>query len=289
MFYEPDRQIAPESRPLSVGTIGFAYPEWGNIFYPPSTPPSKRLAFYATQFPVVELDTTFYGIPKLAQFLTWQDHTPESFRFFLKVPQAISHQTDFGGSCERETAQALKDFCQLSREGLGAKLGGILLQFPPTFASNRRYALDRLLEAGRSFPLMVEFRHKSWWNDSVVSLLKRHQVVWVSADLAGIGEGWQVPMADPPYTPIDTGDFLYLRCCGRHGQYESDSVELGDVTPRLYWWREQIDAISNPGKPLVVTFGNSFAGHAPACCLRCLRLFERPVPKPVQASLFDEL
>lgn len=265
-----------------VGTIGFSYPDWDGPFYPRGLRPSDRLAYYAGRFNAIELDTTFYALPSPDRVDTWAAAVPDAFRFVLKAPQVATHGDD--------DEEAFRAFVGLARR-MGPKLGALLLQFPPGFARGRRDWVQRLLDLAQELPVAVEFRHDSWWRSDTEAWLRERQVTWVAADLAPVGHaGW--PPDDPrafayrPFPFRDTGPFVYLRWCGRHGQYGSDGQELVDVTPRVGWWLQAAAEALTGDRPVFGFFGNSFAGHAPASAARLLELLGRPRPELGQPPLF---
>jgi uncharacterized protein YecE (DUF72 family) len=79
-------------QPVRVGTCGWSYKEWTGTVYPPGLPPAEQLPYLAQQFPVVEVDATFYRSPSPKIVQGWRDRTPPGFRFSLKVPQSITHE-----------------------------------------------------------------------------------------------------------------------------------------------------------------------------------------------------
>ena len=112
---------------LHLGTIGWSYNFWKGKFYPNKTAPKDYLAYYASQFNTVEVDSTFYRIPTQPTVTNWKQQTPENFMFSLKFPQIITH-IKMLKDCQYETDVFL-DRANL----LGEKLGVLLLQFPPNF------------------------------------------------------------------------------------------------------------------------------------------------------------
>lgn len=246
-----------------IGAIGFAYPEWQGGFYPQGLRPQDRLSYYADRFDLVELDTSFYAIPTAERLRVWHGSTPNSFLFVLKAPRTVTH----------EPAANLDDLALFHQrvEALGPKLAAVLFQFPPDFAAERFSDLERLLTRARGLPIAVEFRHPTWWRPLTLELLREHRAAWVAADLAPVGDAALVPkegMAYRPYGVRDTAQDLFLRLNGRHGQYESDAREECDATPRLEWWLGKLGPHLTPERRVLVSIGNSFAGHAPATARR---------------------
>jgi len=122
-----------------IGTIGFAYTEWKKVFYPEDLPVRKYLRYYSRVFNAVEIDSTFYGIPKATAVERWALTAPDGFKFCLKTPRSISHDTGL-----LNVMSQMKSF--LDRISiLGDLLGVVLLQLPPSFRINQIKALKNLL------------------------------------------------------------------------------------------------------------------------------------------------
>ena len=180
---------------LYLGTIGWSYNFWKGTFYPKKTASKDYLAYYATQFNTVEVDSTFYRIPTQSTVTNWKQQTPEGFIFSLKFPQMITH-IKMLRDCEYETGVFL-DRVSL----LGEKLGALLLQFPPNFGVEHLPDLEDFL---RKLPdqhrYVVEVRNKSWLNQEFFSLLKVNKVALAWAD-----SSLMAPISEV------TSDFLYVR------------------------------------------------------------------------------
>ncbi len=152
---------------IRVGTSGYAFKEWKGNFYPEDLPDDEQLGYYASQFGTVEINNTFYRLPKEHVLVDWASQVPEPFRFAIKASQRITHF----GRLKPESKDAL-DFLLRNTVSLGEKLGPILFQCPP----NLKKDLPRLenflsyLPDGRRFTF--EFRHESWFDDEVAALLR---------------------------------------------------------------------------------------------------------------------
>jgi uncharacterized protein YecE (DUF72 family) len=153
---------------LYVGTSAFSVKEWKGSFYPAKIPTDEMLAYYAARFCAVEINNTFYRAPTAALLESWAVRVPDSFRFTLKAPQAITHFKRLN-ACEEET----KSFVATART-LGNRLGAILFQLPP----NLKKDLSRLESFLRLLPADVrvafEFRHLSWLEEDSLDLLRVH-------------------------------------------------------------------------------------------------------------------
>ena len=152
---------------LLVGTSGYAFKEWKGSFYPAELPDDGQLGYYASHFPTVEINNTFYRLPKEHVLLDWASQVPEHFTFAIKASQRITHHTRL----KPESKDAL-DFLLKNTTSLGTRLGPVLFQCPP----NLKKDLPRLqnflsyLPEGRRFAF--EFRHESWFDDEVADVLR---------------------------------------------------------------------------------------------------------------------
>jgi uncharacterized protein YecE (DUF72 family) len=140
----------------------------------------SMLARYATRFAVVEVNSSFYRPHQASTYARWAASVPAHFRFSVKVPQTISHELALRGA-----GPALDRFLA-EAEGLGAKLGGYLLQLPPSLALDMRSATAffRAFRTRSAAPLVVEPRHASWFKDRVHPLFEQFEVSRVAADPA---------------------------------------------------------------------------------------------------------
>src|SRR6185436_12781727 len=153
---------------LYLGTSGYSYKEWKGPFYPEDLPDKQMLRFYGERFRSVEINNTFYRMPNPAMLEGWAANVPAAFKFVLKAPQQITHikrLKDAGDSVSYllKVASTLND-----------RLGPVLFQLPPQFkkdASRLREFLALLPRKGRA---AFEFRHPSWLDEEIFSLLGEH-------------------------------------------------------------------------------------------------------------------
>jgi uncharacterized protein YecE (DUF72 family) len=158
-----------------VGTSGFSFDEWKGVFYPPELRAKERLDFYATRLPAVEINNTFYRMPRSEMLAGWNGRVPPRFRFAIKAPRRITHQQRLKGA-EQSLAQ-LMDACGV----LGDKLGPILFQLPPFFKKDMG-VLREFLGVVRGARAAFEFRHASWFDDDVYEALGSGGAALVSGD-----------------------------------------------------------------------------------------------------------
>ncbi len=150
---------------LYIGTSGYSYKEWKGNFYPEDIKPDKMLNFYSEQFSTVEINNTFYHIPQKSVLETWKKQVPKDFRFSIKAPQRITHIKRL-----KEVNDDNKFFIDTIKS-LGNKLGIILYQFPPNFKKDMELFQNFINFMPKSISAAFEFRHESWFEDDLYSLL----------------------------------------------------------------------------------------------------------------------
>ena len=160
---------------LYCGTSGFSFKEWKGPFYPEKLPANKMLAFYAERLPTVEINNTFYRMPRKSVLEGWAEQVPDSFRFAIKAPRRITHTKQLA-DCGEEAGYFFETL-----EALGQRLGVVLFQLPP----HARVGVEKLsafLElVPEDVPVAFEFRHPSWRDDAVFAALARCDAAWVTA------------------------------------------------------------------------------------------------------------
>jgi uncharacterized protein YecE (DUF72 family) len=156
------------SKRLFAGASGYSYKEWKGDFYPQSIKPDAMLAWYAERLPTVEINNTFYRMPRVEVLESWAGSTPEGFRFAIKASRRITHLSRL----KADTAADSVEFLYRNLAALGAKRGPVLFQLPPFLKKD----LPRLSEFLRLLPeghgAAFEFRNDSWFADDVYDLLK---------------------------------------------------------------------------------------------------------------------
>jgi len=180
---------------LYVGTSGYSYKEWKGTFYPEDLPDKQMLHFYGERFRSVEINNTFYRMPKKSVLEAWAVEVPSDFKFVLKAPQKITHiqrlkDADDNVNYLLEVAGALKE-----------RLGPLLFQLPPYLKKDIPRLQDFLKLLPKGCRSAFEFRHQSWFDDELFALLRDHQAVLCIAEAE---EGVEVPCKS-------TADWGYLR------------------------------------------------------------------------------
>jgi len=203
---------------LFVGTSGFSYKEWKGTFYPEDLPDKQMLQFYGERFQSVEINNTFYRMPKASVLEAWANEVPADFKFVLKASQQITHKLrlkDAGDSVAYllKVAGALKE-----------RLGPLLFQLPPFLKKD----LPRLREFLPLLPTeprsAFEFRHQSWFDEEVFGLLREHHAALCIAEAE---DGVEVPFTS-------TADWGYLRL-RRPDYQDSDLKEWGQRIQQQNW------------------------------------------------------
>ena len=156
---------------LLAGTSGYAFKEWKGSFYPAACKDDAMLGLYAAQFPSVEINNTFYRLPKEDVLRGWAAQVPEDFTFAIKASQRITHYARL----KPESASAV-EFLVKNTSVLGSRLGPILFQLPP----NLQKDFDRLRVFLDTLPLdkrvTIEFRHESWFDGAVFDALRARDI-----------------------------------------------------------------------------------------------------------------
>jgi uncharacterized protein YecE (DUF72 family) len=221
--------------PIRVGTCGWQYDDWRGEFYPDDLPKTAWLAAYAERFDTVECDNAFYRLPTRETFEKWAAQLPGGFTMAVKASRFLTHIKRL--SDPEEPVKRMLEACQ----GLGDKLGPILLQLPPTMKVDVE-RLDACLACfPRSVRVAVEPRHESWWTEDLRSLLERRHAVVAWADRLG------KPL-DPTWR---TADWAYLRLHEGREAFPPDYA-----APTLRRWVRAIDTRFEGDEDIFVYFNN---------------------------------
>jgi len=192
---------------LYVGTSGYSYKEWKGSFYPEKLSADQMLHFYGEHFRTVEINNTFYRMPKADVLKAWADEVPDNFRFVIKASKRITHiqrLKDAGDSVLYllEVVEALKD-----------RLGPLLFQLPPNLKKDVPRLRDFLALLPPHRRAAMEFRHQSWFDDEVFAVLREHKAALCIAEAE---DELDIPFAA-------TADFGYLRL--RMVEYTDDELK----------------------------------------------------------------
>ena len=228
---------------LYVGTSGYAYKPWKGPFYPEDLPDKQMLHYYGERFRSVEINNTFYRMPKASILEAWAAEVPTSFKFVIKAPQKITHiqrlkDTDGSVAYLLEIVSVLKD-----------RLGPLLFQLPPHLKKDAARLRDFLALLPPERRAAFEFRHKSWFDEEVFGLLRERRAALCIAEAE---DDLQVPF-------VSTADWGYLRL--RRSDY-------GDA--ELQTW---VTRIREPGwQDTFIFFKHEDEGKGPQMAKRFLEL-----------------
>lgn len=225
---------------LFLGTSGWIYKHWMEIFYPLKMPGEQQLAFYAQHFSTVEVNFSFYRLPERSVFENWRSQTPKNFLFSVKGSRYLTHMKKL-----KDPEEPLSRLMERA-SGLEEKLGPILFQFPHAWSINCD-RLDFFLELLKNYPQQrytFEFRHPSWLVPEVYQRLEK-----ANAALC-------LPVS--PTVPLDirlTAPWTYIRMhTGKWGTGYSDE--------ELATWTTQIQSFLEQKIDVYVYFNNDPDGHA---------------------------
>ena len=188
-----------------LGCSGWYYNHWIGKFYPEDLYKIKWLEFYGQRFNTVEVNSTFYNLPKETVVKSWYKRAPDGFKFTLKANRLITHEKKFKG-----TQELLDGFYSLASL-LDEKLGCILFQIHPTLDRNMELLDGIVNQLDENFRNVLEFRHPSWYCQEVYDFLKKNKIIYC--------------IVSAPNLPSDlrlTSDVAYVRFHGRESWYNYD-------------------------------------------------------------------
>jgi len=233
---------------IRIATSGWHYDDWSSLFYPSELPKSKWFEYYSKHFDTVEINNTFYHLPKEQTFANWRKQAPKNFLFTVKANRYITHIKRLN-----EPQEPLERFFGRANL-LQAHLGPVLYQLPPSFHKD----LDRLkvfLQALSSIPVanlhkkqiaVFEFRHESWFSQDTYELLSEFNAAFCIHDLVSI-----------PTPRVITGDVIYVRFHGPTGRYAGNYSKSA-----LRSWAKWIKANIKDKKAIYAYFNNDIHAYA---------------------------
>jgi uncharacterized protein YecE (DUF72 family) len=187
---------------IRIGCSGWIYRHWRELFYPKGMPQHRWFAHYAETFPTVELNTSFYHLPKPETFTKWRDQAPPGFRYAVKAPRFITHMKKL-----KDCSEPVEEFLRRARN-LGGSIGPILYQLPPRWQCNTARLEEFVALLPGDLTHVFEFREKSWLTEEVLALLDRRGLSFCVHDMAGSAtERWAA------------GPVAYVRFHGGVGKY----------------------------------------------------------------------
>ena len=249
LFDQGAGSVEPPEPGLYLGTSGFSYADWEGSVYRPGTPPASRLAEYVKHYATVEIDSTFYGTPRASTVSRWREVAPEGFLFAAKFPREITHEAHLANS--RNAAESFV----YTMQGLGDRLGPLLVQLPPSFDVEGMGVLEDFLEGLPAGPrYAVEVRHKSWARSDLAKLLAERNVALALIDYPGM-----------PRMTEATAGFSYVRLLGDRREFPEGHTEpRKERDADLAWWSSLADRFLGERREVFVYANNHYQNHSPS-------------------------
>ncbi|MCL5960994.1 MAG: DUF72 domain-containing protein [Chloroflexi bacterium] len=249
---------AEMSMEYRVGTSGWHYEHWRGRFYPMDLPKSKWLEYYARRFDTVEVNNSFYRLPSEKAFRNWYDQSPEGFIFALKASRIITHYRKL-----KNIHEPLSTFLGRAAN-LKEKLGPVLYQLPPTLKRDDPLLAEFVSALPEGVRHVVEFRHRSWYEEPVFEILRRRGIGYCIVSQPGF---------ESPFTA--TGRFAYIRFHGRTALYAGSYSDS-----ELARWALKIQALERPTDEVFAYFNNDAEANAVFNAQELIRkLSERPIER----------
>ena len=226
---------------IHIGTSGWHYKHWRGPFYPEKLPPDKWLRYYSEHLSSVEINNSFYRLPRAETVMNWREQTPPDFIFAVKAWRLITHLKRL-----KQPEAALAMFFQVI-ENFREKLGPILFQLPPHWNCNTERLRAFLGGLPKKHRYTFEFRNSSWHTPEIYAMLEQHRAAFCLYQLAG----FMSPL-------ISTANFVYVRLHGpTEKKYQGDypAEMLQEWAQRARSWRDE-------GKDVYIYFDNDQAGFA---------------------------
>ncbi|MDQ6800308.1 MAG: DUF72 domain-containing protein [Acidobacteriota bacterium] len=214
---------------IRIGTSGWHYKHWVGRYYPADIKPAAMLQHYLRDFDTVELNNTFYHLPKETSFDTWRKSVPSNFVFALKGSRFLTHRIKL-----KDAERGIVNFIPRAKR-LGRKLGPILWQLPPNWNVNAERLEEFLSKLPRGIRYAFELRNQSWMTDSVYEILHKYKAAFCIYELAG----YHAPMEI-------TAKWTYVRLHGpTQNKYQGSysDAQLERWAQRIEDWSRKLDAI----------------------------------------------
>lgn len=233
-----------EGSKTHIGTSGWSYKDWKGLFYPEKLKSTDWLAYYAQRFPITEINSSFYHLPRKQTVENWVQNTPPGFLFCPKMSRHLTHLKRL-----KEPEEPLERFFSVF-EPMQPKMGPVLLQLPPSLGFDPQDAahLFTLLKKDyAAYHFALEVRHKSWLEEESLALLARYSIALV---LSESGNRF-------PYAEKVTARSIYIRFHGPNGRYNTsyDGETLRRFARLFLKWQQE-------GHELWIFFNNDYYGHA---------------------------
>jgi uncharacterized protein YecE (DUF72 family) len=238
-----------------IGTSGWTYDGWRGPYYPKDLAKKHWLKWYAGQFPTTEINGSFYRTPSLQAVRSWRDQTPKNFLFAWKASKFITHWKRLTEKSENSIA-----LMETRLAALAPKVGVVLFQLPPQFPKNFERLASFLPMLPRHHSYAFEFRHRSWYDESIIKLLRAHGVSLCLSDHHDAPAPWEI-----------TARHVYVRGHGPTGRYRDNYPE-----GTLRAWAREIRKWRRQGRTVFVYFDNDQKSAAPEDARRLIDILRAP-------------
>jgi len=229
---------------INIGTSGWSYKDWKGLYYPEGLKSTEWLAYYANQFDITEINTSFYHLPKPQTVINWAEKVPANFLFCPKISRYITHMKKLHEP--EEPLQRFFDVFDLIKKHLGP----VLIQLPPslTFDQDKAIHFFKLLQTTyKDYDFVLEVRHATWLEKEPLALMKKYNIGFVISQ-SGVGF---------PYSETITAENIYVRFHGPDKLYASSysNEMLQGFSKKFKKWIKE-------GHTLWVFFNNDWYGYA---------------------------
>jgi len=244
---------------IRIGTSGWHYEHWIGRYYPASIKPPQMLEYYLRDFDTVELNNTFYHLPKEESFNAWRKSTPPGFIFAVKGSRFLTHMIKL-----KDPERGLSNFLPRAAR-LGKKLGPILWQLPPRWNVNLERLEEFLGKLPRKHRYAFELRNPTWMTGAVYAMLRRYNAAFCIYELGGY------------QSPVEiTADWTYIRLHGPtqfkyQGSYSDQ--QLAVWAERIRGWKRKVNAV-------YVYFDNDDSAYAVDNALTLKKMVGRRAKRP---------
>ncbi|HVK96762.1 MAG TPA: DUF72 domain-containing protein [Flavisolibacter sp.] len=242
---------------IHIGTSGWSYKHWKDIFYPPKLKTTEWLTFYAQHFSISEINTCFYHLPKPASVIGWIEKVPAHFKFCPKMSRYLTHIKRL-----LDPEEPLERFFEVF-EPMKKRMGPVLIQLPPTL----RFDYDRteffysiLKRKYRDYEFVMEVRHDSWLQEKSLTLMTKYDLGFVLSQSG----------AKFPYSEMITAKNIYVRFHGPSALYASSYSDamLQEFAKKFRRWKKE-------GHDIWVFFNNDIGGYAIEDAKRLIGMLEK--------------
>jgi len=213
------------NKKINIGTSGWSYRYWKNVFYPEGMKPTDYLSFYAKQYKATEINTSFYHLPRESTVIQWTEKVPKQFRFCVKMSRLITHVKRL-----LEPEEALKRFFEVFKH-MKDKMGPLLIQLPPSLKFDYERAehfFSVLKKNYKKYDFALEVRHETWVTEDSLTLMAKYDIAFVISQ-SGVKF---------PYAETVTSKNIYIRFHGPKELYASSYTDemLKDFAKKFKAW-----------------------------------------------------